>query len=263
MNTFQAIILGLIQGLTEFLPISSSGHLVLFQKIFGINEPTLMFDAMVHVGTLAAVVIVLWKEIASLLIKPFQKLTWLLIAGTIPTGIIGILFKDSFEAMYESGSTLGFEFLATGIIILFAERLNTGRKHINETSYLDAAFIGVMQGVAIMPAISRSGLTISGALMRNLDREFAAKFSFLLSIPAILGAAVFQVKDILEAGSGSGSVITVPIALGTITSAVAGYFSVRFMIILIKKGSMKYFSYYVFIIGGLVIIDQYITHVFF
>ncbi|MHB1393447.1 MAG: undecaprenyl-diphosphate phosphatase [Clostridia bacterium] len=261
MNITQAIILGLIQGLTEFLPISSSGHLVLFQKIFGINEPTLIFDTMVHIGTLAAVVTVLWKEIFSLLKKPFQKLTWLLIAGTIPTGIIGIMFKDSFEAMYKSGSTLGFEFLATGFIILFAERLNTGRKQIKETSYLDAAFIGLMQGASIMPAVSRSGLTISGALLRNLDREFAAKFSFLLSIPAILGAAVFQAKDIIEAGSGS--IITAPIAAGTIAATVAGYFSIRFMIVLLKQGSMRYFSYYVFAVGALVIIDQYITHLFF
>lgn len=261
MNITQAIILGLIQGLTEFLPISSSGHLVLFQKIFGINEPTLIFDTMVHVGTLAAVVTVLWREILSLLKKPFQKLTWLLLAGTIPTGIIGIMFKDYFEYMFKSGSTLGIEFLITGFVILFAERLSTGRKHVNETSYLDAAFIGVMQGAAIMPAISRSGLTISGALMRNLDREFAAKFSFLLSIPAILGAAVFQAKDIFEAGGGS--IITAPIVAGTIAAAAAGYFSVSFMIGLIKKGSMRYFSYYVFALGALVIIDQHITHMFF
>jgi undecaprenyl-diphosphatase len=261
MNIVQGIILGIIQGLTEFLPISSSGHLVLFQKIFGINEPTLIFDTMVHVGTLAAVVTVLWKEIFSLLKKPFQKLTWLLIAGTIPTGIIGVVFKDSFEAMYKTGSTLGFEFIATGLIILFAERLNSGRKGIRETSYLDAAFVGIMQGAAIMPALSRSGLTISGALLRDLDREFAAKFSFLLSIPAILGAAVFQVKDILDAGGGT--VFTVPVVAGTIAAAIAGYFSVRFMIVLIKKGSMKLFSYYVFAIGALVLVDQYITHFFF
>lgn len=261
MSTIQAIILGIIQGLTEFLPISSSGHLVLFQKIFGINEPTLIFDTMVHVGTLAAVITVLWKEIFSLLKKPFQKLTWLLIAGTIPTAIIGIIFKDSFEALYKSGRTLGFEFLATGFIILFAESLNTGRKNIRETSYLDAAFIGVMQGAAILPAVSRSGLTISGALLMGLDREFAAKFSFLLSIPAILGAAVFQTKDILEAGGGR--IITAPIVAGTIAAAVAGYFSVRFMIVLIKKGSMRYFAYYVFAVGALVLVDQYITHLFF
>ena len=261
MNTLQAVILGIIQGLTEFLPISSSGHLVLFQKIFGINEPTLIFDTMVHVGTLAAVITVLWKEVLSLLKRPFQRLTWLLAAATIPTVIIAVLFKDAIEVMFKSGSTLGFEFLITGVVLLFAERLNSGRKHAEETSYLDAAFIGVMQGIAIMPAISRSGLTISGALMRDLDREFAAKFSFLMSIPAILGAAVFQAKDVMDAGSAS--FITLPIAAGTIAAAVAGYFSIRFMIYIIKQGSMKVFSYYVFALGTLVLVDQYLTHIFF
>lgn len=261
MNNIQAIILGFIQGLTEFLPISSSGHLVLFQKIFGINEPTLIFDTMVHVGTLLAVVTVFWKDILALLKRPFQKLTWLLVAGTIPTGVIGIVFKDYFEAMFKSGSTLGFEFLITGFVILFAERLNNGRKNIKETSYLDAAFIGVMQGAAIMPAVSRSGLTISGALMRDLDREFAAKFSFLLSIPAILGAALLQAKDILE--TQASGILTAPIIAGTVAAALAGYLSVRFMVILIKKGSMKYFSYYVFALGTLIILDQYVTHLFF
>lgn len=261
MNTFQAIILGIIQGLTEFLPISSSGHLVLFQKIFGINEPTLIFDTMVHVGTLAAVITVLWKDIYSLLRRPFQKLTWLLAVGTIPTVIIALLFKDSIELLFKSGSTLGFEFIITGMILLFAERLNSGRKHVDETSYQDAAFIGIMQGVAIMPAISRSGLTISGALMRNLDREFAARFSFLMSIPAILGAAVFQMKDIME--EGGAALISTPLLAGTFAAAIAGYFSVRFMIVLIRKGSMKVFSYYVFALGALVLLDQFVTHLFF
>lgn len=261
MSMLQAIILGIIQGLTEFLPISSSGHLVLFQKIFGINEPTLIFDTMVHVGTLAAVVTVFWGDIVALLRKPFQRLTWLLIAGTIPTGLMGVLFKDYFEAMFKNASTLGFEFFITGAVLLFAERINRGRKGVKETSFLDAAFIGVMQGVAIMPAISRSGLTIAGSLFRDLDREFAAKFSFLLSIPAILGAAVFQAKDILEAGAVG---INFPvIAAGTFTAAIAGYASVKLMIGILKKGSLKYFSYYVFALGALVIVDQYVTNIFF
>jgi len=261
MNILQAIILGIIQGLTEFLPISSSGHLVLFQKIFGINEPTLIFDTMVHVGTLVAVVAVFWGDIAALLRKPFQKLTWLIIAGTIPTGIIGVLFSDYFEAMFENAKTLGFEFIATGVIILFAERLGRGRKGVRETSYLDAAFIGVMQGAAIMPAISRSGLTIAGSLFRDLDRDFAAKFSFLLSIPAILGAAVFQAKDIFEAGAAA---VNIPaIAAGTVAAAVAGYASVKLMIGILRKGSLKVFSYYVFALGALIILDQYVTHIFF
>lgn len=261
MNIFQAIILGIIQGLTEFLPISSSGHLVLFQKIFGITEPALVFDTAVHVGTLAAVMTVFRGDIAALLKKPFQRLTWLLIAGTIPTGLIGVLFKDYFEAMFRNARTLGFEFLITGAVILFAERYNRGRKGVRETSFLDAAFIGLMQGAAIMPAISRSGLTIAGSLFRDLDREFAAKFSFLLSIPAILGAAFFQAKDVLDMGAAN--VNFAAITAGTLASAIAGYASVKLMLGILKKGSLKYFSYYVFAVGALVTVDQYITHIFF
>lgn len=262
MNLLQAIILGIVQGLTEFLPVSSSGHLVLMQKIFGITEPTLAFDTLLHMGTLLAVFVVFWDDIVSILKKPFQKLTWLLLAGTIPTGIIGVVFKDKFEQMFQSGSTLGFEFIATGIILLWAGSLRSGRKGLRDTSYLDAVFIGVMQGVAIMPAVSRSGLTISGALFRNLDREFAAKFSFLLSIPAILGAAVFQLKDIAEVGGGTG-ISTGAMVGGAIAAALAGYLSIKYMLQVLKKGQMKYFAYYVFIIGILVIIDQHLTHIFF
>jgi undecaprenyl-diphosphatase len=230
--------------------------------MFGITEPTLVFDTMVHVGTLAAVLAVFWGDIVAILKKPFQKLTWLLIVGTIPTAVIGILFKDYIEEVFKSGSTLGFEFLITGAVLLFAERLNRGRKGVRETSYFDAAFVGVMQGIAIMPAISRSGLTISGSLMRNLDREFAAKFSFLLSIPAILGAAVFQLKDIMEVGGGTGISIGAMVG-GALAAALAGYISIKYMLQVLRKGQMKYFAYYVFIIGILVIVDQHLTHIFF
>ncbi len=140
--------------------------------------------------------------------------------------------------------------------------MKSGRKGVKETTYLDVALIGVMQGAAIMPAISRSGLTISGALFRDLDREFAAKFSFLLSIPAILGASVFQVKDILEVGGGSG-ISTGAMVAGSIAAALAGYVSIKYMMQILRKGKMKYFAYYVFVLGSLVIVDQYITHIFF
>lgn len=262
MNLIQAIILGIVQGITEFLPISSSGHLVLMQKIFKITEPTLIFDTYVHLGTLMAVFAVFKDDIIGILKKPFQKLTWLLIAGTIPTAIIGVLFKDIFEQMFHSGSTLGFEFIITGVILLISGSIRNGHKGVKETGYLDAAFIGVMQGAAIMPAISRSGLTISGALFRNLDREFAAKFSFLLSIPAILGAAVFQVKDIMEAGGGGG-ISTGAMVAGSLAAALAGYASIKYMLQILRKGKIKYFAYYVFALGALVIVDQYITHIFF
>lgn len=262
MNLIQAIILGIVQGLTEFLPISSSGHLVLMQKVFGITEPTLIFDTSVHLGTLIAVFAVFKDDIIGILKKPFQKLTWLLLAGTIPTAIIGIVFKDTFEQMFHSGSTLGLEFIATGVILLWSGVLKSGRKGVKETSYLDAVFIGIMQGAAIMPAISRSGLTISGALFRNLDREFAARFSFLLSIPAILGAAVFQTKDIMEMGGGSGIGMGALVA-GSLAAAFAGYVSIKYMLQVLRQGKLKFFAYYVFVLGALVILDQYVTHIFF
>lgn len=261
MTLIQAILLGIIQGITEFLPVSSSGHLVLFQKIFGVAEPTLTFGIVVHLGTLAAVFAVFWKDIVSILRRPFQRLTLLLIAGTIPTGIIGVLFKDFFERIFASGRTLGFEFFITGLVLFFADSLSRGYKDVEETSYLDAAFVGLMQGAAILPAVSRSGLTISGALFRNMDRDFAARFSFLLSIPAILGAAVFDMKDVLEAGAEN--LDSVSLGAGFIFAAVFGYISIRYMIGILKKGKMRYFSYYVFALGALILIDQYLTHIFF
>lgn len=261
MTLLQAILLGIIQGLTEFLPISSSGHLVLFQKIFRVAEPTLTFDIVVHLGTLIAVFAVFWRDIVSLLRKPFQRLTLLLIAGTIPTAIIGVVFKDFFEEVFASGRTLGFEFIVTGIVLFFADCLNRGYKDVEETSILDAAFVGLMQGAAILPAISRSGLTISGALFRNMDRDFAARFSFLLSIPAILGAAIFDMKDLIE--TGVGNLDSASLGAGFIFAAIFGYISIKYMIGMLKKGKMRVFSYYVFVLGGLVLIDQYITHIFF
>lgn len=261
MNLIQAILLGIIQGVTEFLPISSSGHLVLFQKILGVAEPTLTFGIVVHLGTLVAVFAVFWKDIISLLRRPFQRLTLLLIAGTIPTGIIGVVFKDFFEELFASGRTLGVEFLITGLVLYFAENLNRGYKDVEETSYLDAAFVGLMQGAAILPAVSRSGLTISGALFRNMDRDFAARFSFLLSIPAILGAAVFDIKDVLEIGVEN--LDSSSLGAGFIFAAVFGYISIKYMIGMLKRGKMRVFSYYVFILGALVLINQYLTHIFF
>ena len=261
MTLFQAIILGIIQGITEFLPISSSGHLVLLQKIFRVAEPSLTFGIVVHLGTLVAVFAVFWRDIVRLLRKPFQKLTFLLIIGTIPAAIIGIAFKDFFEKIFISGSTIGFGFLLTGMVLLFADSIRYGYKDLEETNYLDAIFIGVLQGVAIFPAVSRSGLTISAALFRNLDRDFAARFSFLLSIPAILGAAVFDLKDVLDVGVEN--IDSLNLGVGFIFSAIFGYISIKYMISLLKRGKLKHFSYYVFVLGALILLDQYIVHMFF
>ena len=267
MNVIEAVILGLVQGLTEFLPVSSSGHLVLAQKLLGVTEPAILFDTMLHLGTLVAVFIVLRKDIWALLKRPFQRLTALLVVATIPTVAIALLFKDMIEAAFHSGSTLGWEFLATAAVLLVAERLAAGAEKgrgEGEMSWLDAIIIGVLQGIAIMPAISRSGLTIAGALSRKLDRSFAARFSFLLSIPAILGAVVFQGKDLLEGGAvGGGEGVGIPLVAGTLVAAAVGVFAVKFMMKIIREGSMKGFAIYVGAIGILVLADQYVFHLFF
>lgn len=254
MSVFESMILGLIQGLTEFLPISSSGHLVLFQKLFGLHEANMIFDTMLHLGTLLAVFIIFWDDIVFMVKKPLSKLSLLVIVGTIPTAIIGLALKDFFERVFASGQTLGIEFLATGLILLIAEKMPSGRKGLEEVSYKDALLVGTLQGVAILPAVSRSGLTIAGCLFRGVDRETAARYSFLLSIPAILGAAVLQIKDLMHIGLGE-----VPFAtfgIGTLMSAIAGYFAIKFMIQLIQRGSLKVFTYYVWILGIGIIIAQ-------
>lgn len=259
MNILESIVLGIIQGLTEFLPISSSGHLVLAQKLFGLRDvesTALVFDTMVHLGTLVAVFIVFWKDIIYMLKQPFSKLTVLIIAGTLPTIAIALLFKDAIEAAFKSGNTLGIEFVATGFILWYAESKRSGRKKIDDISYIDAALVGTLQGLAIFPAISRSGSTIAGALMRGIERKTAARYSFLLSIPAILGAVVLQGKGILKAGAGQGSIGILPLGIGTLAACISGYIAIRFMLRLIEKGSLRIFAYYVWILGGIIIAAQ-------
>jgi undecaprenyl-diphosphatase len=257
LTGIQAFILGLIQGLAEFLPISSSGHLVLFQKLFGLGKGVVTFDIAVHLATLAALMIILKKDIMEIIRKPFGKLTLMVVAGTIPTIIIGAVFKDLFDKLFVSGNTLGLEFILTGAVLWYAENTRTKNKDLDRMTYTDAAVIGTAQGIAILPAVSRSGLTIAGALLRGLDREFALKYSFLLSIPAILGAALLDGYDIVKSGSiQSVGIDTLPLVIGMATAAVAGYFTVKFMLRVFSKTSFKVFSYYVFILGGLILLDQ-------
>lgn len=257
MSYIEAIILGIIQGLTEFLPISSSGHLVLVQKLMGIKEAGLLLDTLLHLGTLVAVVVYFWEDIISLLRRPWQRLTWLLFWGTLPTVIIALLFKDLFEELFASGSTLGYEFIATGLVIWLAERFREGYKRLDDMTIFDAIVVGLLQGVAILPAISRSGLTIAGALFVGLKRNAAARYSFLLSIPAILGAVVLQVKDLAETGINQAGMEIGPMLAGTLLAAISGYLAVRWMIALIQNRSLKYFSYYTWFLGISIVIAQW------
>jgi undecaprenyl-diphosphatase len=265
VTVFQGFILGLIQGISEFLPISSSGHLVLFQKLFGISANVVTFDVAVHVATLIAVFFVFWKDIWEMIKHPLSKLTLLVVVGTIPAVVIGLLFKKQIDSLFQSGATTGLEFILTAVVLWYAEGVKSSDKKLGKTSYLDATIIGVAQGIAILPAVSRSGFTIAGALFRGLNREFAAKFSFLLSIPAILGAAVLGMKDVVSPGQGVETAVGMwPLLIGMIAAGISGYISIKFMLkLLTRKGSMKIFACYVFVVGALILIDQLFFRRFF
>ncbi|MBA2873566.1 undecaprenyl-diphosphate phosphatase [Thermaerobacillus caldiproteolyticus] len=254
MTKFEAFILGMIQGLTEFLPISSTGHLYLGRHLFGLDEAGLFLDTMLHIGTLLAVFVIYKEELLYIIRKPFSKLTFLLIIGTIPAVVIGLLFKDYFEEISKTGVTIGWEFLITGMFLWLADGVKNGYKRMDDITYTDALVIGTFQAAAIFPAISRSGLTIVGGLIRKLDRETAAYFSFLLSIPAIAGAIVLQSLDLLE---GKVEAISVSaLVIGAISSALFGYVAVRWMINYLQKHSLKGFAVYVWILGIVVLTFQ-------
>ncbi|TCJ02879.1 undecaprenyl-diphosphate phosphatase [Cytobacillus praedii] len=254
MSKLEAFILGIIQGLTEFLPISSTGHLYLGRHLFGLDDAGIFLDTMLHVGTLLAVLVVYKNEIFQILKNPFGKLSMLLIIGTTPAVIVGFLFSDLFNSISKTGITIGWEFLITGLILWFADSIKNGRKKMEAISYGDALFIGTFQAAAIFPAISRSGLTIAAGLFRKLDRETAAYFSFLLSIPAIAGGIVLQFA---EMAAGHVEAISLEsLFIATLASALFGYMAVVYMINFLKRKSLKIFAVYVWILGFSILILQ-------
>ncbi len=255
MNLLEAILLGLIQGLTEFLPVSSSGHLVLVGNLLGVQENNLLFDVMVHFGTLLAVFYVFKDDIINILKKPFQKITMLIILGSIPTAIIGFLFEDLFEKLFNSLLTVGFTLIITGTILWLGELLTSGKKSLDKVSRLDAFIIGIAQGAAITPGISRSGSTIAISLMLNIERKVAAKFSFLLSIPAILGATVLKTG---EAFTTSESINFIPIIVGTVIAIISGYFAIKLLLKFLEQGKLIYFSIYCWSVGIIILLSYVI-----
>ncbi len=263
MTMIQAVILGILQGLAEFLPISSSGHLALFQKIFGITESTILFSVILHVGTLVPVLIVYRKEIITLLKNPFQKYTYLIILGTVPAVIFALFFDNTIEILFSGGQLLGVGFIITGFLLTLSDKLPDGSKTKEDMTYIDSILIGCMQALAIFPAISRSGSTIVGALSRNITREEAAKFSFLLSIPAIGGALVLEIlKLYLQKDFSIGLPLDV-VLVGFFSSMLSGYLAINFMLYIIKKAKLKYFAYYVFTLGIFIILDQILFNIYF
>lgn len=247
----QAIILGIVQGITEWLPISSSGHLVIFQQWMGLSVP-LIFDIFLHVGTLIVILLVFFKDIIEILKSLFRfdlksyhgKLLLFIIIGSVPTGLIGYYFHDVFESFFNNLVAVGIALLVTGGLLLFSERFEK-RRGLNA---IDSILIGVVQGLAIIPGISRSGSTISVGLLRGVDKKLVAKFSFLLSVPAVIGATI------LEFDIAAISVNLVPIIVGTAVSVVVGYLSLKLLLRLLIKKKFHYFAYYCFAVGVFLLI---------
>ncbi|MCL2592666.1 MAG: undecaprenyl-diphosphate phosphatase [Defluviitaleaceae bacterium] len=262
MDVIQAIILGIIQGFTEFLPVSSSGHLRLTQMLFGITDDVMIFDIVVHVGTLVPVFIIFWGDIKELIKKPFQKMTYLLVAATIPTVVFTLLFYDRVSVLFENAVFLAFGFTTTGILLILADKMSKGRKTDKEITYKDAVIIGCVQGLGIAPSISRSGSTITAGLSRGLNKSAAAKFSFLMSIPAILGGLIYHIVEVVNGSAEIEAVGALPLLVGFVTAMVCGYIAIKFFLNLIRRQKLRYFSVYLFILASLILFDIFITQRF-
>lgn len=255
MSIWEGALLGLIQGIAEFLPISSSGHLILAQKLMDIDPRfnMLVFDTLLHAGTLFAVILYFRRDILSLLKNPQSRLAKLLVIALIPTIIGGLLIKFLFPSVLE-GLLLGGGFLITAVLLYCSEQCKKGKKRVKEMQPNNAFLIGTIQIAGLLPGISRSGVTIFGGLACGMDRSFAAKFSMLLSIPAILGSVALQSIDILQEGFGAqpwGAILA-----GMAAAAVSGYFAIRVLMHILAKSSLKFFAVYMFLLGTGTIIAQ-------
>ncbi|MCR4890898.1 MAG: undecaprenyl-diphosphate phosphatase [Lachnospiraceae bacterium] len=283
MSILEAILLGLLQGLTEFLPVSSSGHLAIFQNLFHIGEGVdemFLFDILLHLGTLISIFAVFYKDIGKMIVEAFRmigeffinlvclikkqprkriirtgyrKFVIMIIISTIPTGIIAILIKDTVKA---AGATLimpGIFLLINAAMLFIAQTITAGNATPKEASYLHAAAIGVGQGFATLPGISRSGTTITSALLCGFGKKFAIKYSFIMSIPAVLGACVLEIGDAVEAGVS----FEISYLVGMLVAAVVGYLALKLTMLVVKKRRYIYFSIYCAVIGLVAVVASF------
>ena len=269
MNIIQAIILGIIQGLTEFLPISSSGHLVLLPFFLNWELPVkemFVFDVLVQLGTLVAVIIYFRKELLSIISgffkqlftgKPFAtheaRMGWLLIVATIPAGLAGLFLDEIVEQTFSSPLFTGIALLVTAVLLLVAEWVSKKIGDLKDITFLTALVMGLMQALALFPGISRSGSTISGGMFRNLKREAAGKFSFLMSIPIMLAAGGLSTYKMVKEVPDLSSFLPL-MAIGFLTALVVGYFSIRWLLKFLNKHSLTWFSLYCALLGGTAIL---------
>lgn len=260
MNIFEGIILGIVQGFAEFLPISSSGHLLLLRGLLNINDSSgayIMFDILLHLATLIVVFAVFWKDWLDIIKNPFRsKKLLLLFIASLPALMAVLGFKDIIEYL-KTGRFLGFSFIITGILLLFSQYFS--KKHAqntkNKPTMIHAVSMGFAQIIGLFPGISRSGSTIFGGIVSKLDRTAAAKFSFMMSAPAIVGSFVFELKNAIEDNYLS-QIEVIPTLLGMIVAAVCGFIAIKFMLNLISKISLNGFALYVIILGIIVLLLQ-------
>jgi undecaprenyl-diphosphatase len=273
MQVHDAALLGVIQGVTEFLPVSSSGHLVLFQNLFGLTEPEIYFDISVHVGTLIAICVFFYEDLKEIVAALFSTSTWnvrkgglaasvaqkpelkfflLILAGTVPTAFIGLLIRPIAPKIFSSVQLVGIMLFVTGLLLWLTRRLKKGSRNAGQITVWDALCIGIMQGLAIFPGISRSGATIAVGLFRGLDRETAARYSFLLSIPAILGAMILEITQTPVSHSPPVRVVL----LGAFMAAAVGYVALKVLVHLVKKGDLHFFAPYCWVLGMVTIISS-------
>lgn len=263
MSIVQAILLGIIQGLTEFIPVSSSAHLVLVPWALGWPAPNLLFDTMLHWGTLTAVVAYFWRDWLAIargffrslaargpwsrrpggrLASPESRLAWWIIIGTLPAMVLGVLFDDFFESLFGAPVAVAVFLLVTAVILTLSERLGQRTRPMDGMAAADAWTVGLGQALAIAPGISRSGATIAAGLARGLTREDAARYSFLLSTPIIFGAGLKQLLDV--AGSGTAGTPWPAVVAGTLAAALSGYLCIRFLLAYLRRGKLYVFAGY-------------------
>ena len=269
MTYFMSAVLGFVQGVAEFLPISSSGHLTLFQHFFGMEEPDQLFNVLLHFATLLAVCVVYWQDIWEMIVEFFRffggvfshstyrgrppearRMVLLILVGTLPLFLV-LPIKDQVEAFGSNPLFVCGALLVTGCILFLSDQMARGHKTARNATLLDVLLVGLAQGVATIPGLSRSGCTISAGMVRGFDRKFAVRYSFLMSLPAVLGATLLEVLDVLKAESGFPAENIPKYLLGMVVAAVVGYFSIQLVKLLASRGRFGAFAFYCWGAGAL------------
>ncbi len=268
MSIWHAIVLGIVQGLTEFLPISSSAHLILVPWLAGWPEPGLEFDVALHLGTLLAVLIYFWRDLFRMALafllglktrQPFvdrnSRLAWIILLGSIPAALVGFAFNDAIDSFFHSGNggdrsiaLIAALMILLGLVLFGAERLARHVRPMEDLGWKDGLVIGCAQALALLPGVSRSGSTITAGLMTGLKRDSAARFSFLLGVPAIVGAGVLETKKVIDAGLNGDQLAT--FAAGGVTAAIVGYLTIAFLLSFLRTNSTLVFVGYRLVLGS-------------